>query len=131
MTNGKQPKATGSAIEHLNGLLARDPALRRDVDEILAQMKVVQELIALRERRGLTQKQLADRRGVTQQWIAKLESGRLKNLQLRTIVQMASALGARVNVELDVVDVPARRAKLGVNALKETARRARGLTRKQ
>ena len=80
--------------------LRKDPQLRRDVEAMLAQMRIVQDLAALRERRKVTQTQLADALGVTQQRVALLESGKVANLELRTIVRWAAALGARVDIEL-------------------------------
>ncbi len=38
--------------------------------------------------------------GVSQPPIAKLESGTVKNLQLRTLVRMVTALGGRLQVEI-------------------------------
>jgi len=52
-----------------------DPGLKKMVQENLAEMRLEQELAALRARRGMTQKELAARMGVSQPVIAKLESG--------------------------------------------------------
>ena len=59
-------------------------------------MKVEQQIVALREKRGLTQRQLAKLLGTSQPYVAKLESGRVKNLGIRTLVKCARALGASV-----------------------------------
>ena len=56
--------------------------------------------MALRELRGLSQAQLADRLGITQSAIAQLESAQPKNVELRTLVRVATALGARVDVSI-------------------------------
>jgi transcriptional regulator with XRE-family HTH domain len=53
-----------------------------------------QQLIAMRERRGLSQHELANRAGVKQPQIARIESGRAKNITLRTLAKISSALGA-------------------------------------
>ena len=78
--------------------IARDPELKRMVEENLAEMHIEQELAALRERVGITQKELATRMGVTQPAIAKLESGRVKNLELRTLLRWTTALGGHLTV---------------------------------
>ena len=97
-----KPRPTGSAMEYVDRELARDPQLRRDVEEELTQLRLVQDLVALRERRGLSQVQLAKTMGITQPRVARIEAG--KNLELRTIVRMAMALGARVHVELETLE---------------------------
>jgi hypothetical protein len=38
---------------------------------------------------------------VSQPYIAKLESGRVKNLELRTLVRYAAALGGRVRITIE------------------------------
>jgi predicted transcriptional regulator len=60
----------------------------------LAAISVAQDVVGLRESRGLSQAQLADRLGITQSAIAQLESAQPKNVELRTLVRVATALGA-------------------------------------
>ena len=78
--------------------IGSDAALKRMVEETLAEMRVEQELVTLREQRGITQRELATRMGVTQPAIAKLESGRAKNLELRTLCRWATALGGQLDI---------------------------------
>lgn len=78
--------------------IASDAELRRMVEENLAEMRVEQELAALRDKLGITQRELAARMGVTQPAIAKLESGRAKNLELRTLCRWATALGGQLEI---------------------------------
>ena len=93
-------KRKGEFMEWLDAELTHAPALRQRVEERMNEIRLNQELAALRTRRGLSQAQLARRLGVSQPAIAKLESGRVKNLQLRTLVRWATALGGHVRVEL-------------------------------
>jgi transcriptional regulator with XRE-family HTH domain len=95
-----------AADEWLDGLIHQSPGFQAQVEEELASINVAQDLGALRESRGLSQAQLADRLGVTQSAIAQLESARPKNVELRTLVRVATALGARVDVSIR----PLRRA---------------------
>ena len=60
----------------IDGQLAAEPRLGRAVDDLLAEMKLEQQIVALREKRGLTQRQLAKLLGTSQPYVAKLESGR-------------------------------------------------------
>ena len=64
-------------------------------------MKLEQQIVALREKRGLTQRQLAQLLGTSQPYVAKLESGRVKNLGVRTLVKCARALGASVSIAME------------------------------
>jgi DNA-binding Xre family transcriptional regulator len=83
--------------------------LKGKVEEYLNEMMIEQKLAALRTQRGLTQAQLAERLGVSQPHIAKLEAGRAKNIELHTLCRWATALGAKVT--LDVVPQGVRKRK--------------------
>ena len=86
-----------------------DADLKRKVEEYLNEMMIEQKLAALRTQRGMTQAQLAERLGVSQPHIAKLEGGRAKNVEMRTLCRWATALGAKLTV--DVVPDGARKRK--------------------
>jgi transcriptional regulator with XRE-family HTH domain len=83
--------------------MRRNSKLKKLVDENLAEMRIEEALAALRARRGLTQRELAARMGVSQPAIAKLESGRVKNLELRTLLRWATALGANLDIAVRTV----------------------------
>ena len=50
-------------------------------------------LKALRERKGLTQVELAEKAGVTQSYLARLEAGERENPSLDVLKRLAEALG--------------------------------------
>ena len=77
-----------------------DADLKRKVDEYLNEMMIEQKLAALRTERGMTQAQLAARLSVSQPHIAKLEAGRAKNVELHTLCRWATALGAKLTVDV-------------------------------
>ena len=77
-----------------------DADLKRKVGEYLDEMMIEQKLSALRSQRGMTQAQLAERLGVSQPHIAKLEAGRAKNIELHTLCRWATALGAKLTVDV-------------------------------
>jgi transcriptional regulator with XRE-family HTH domain len=97
--------------------LSADPKLAQAVDDLVAEMKLEQQIVALREKRGLTQRQLARLLGTSQPYVAKLESGRVKNLGVKTLVKCARALGASLSIRIEPVKgriaSPARLRKAG------------------
>lgn len=88
-------------MKWIDSELKTNPKLAREVEEILNEMRLEQELVALREKRGLSQREFAKLLGTTQPYVAKLESGRVKNLGLRTLVKCATALGGRVTLRIE------------------------------
>ena len=96
----RKPATVVAADKWLDGLIHQSPAFQAQVDEELAAINVAQDLVALRESRGLSQTQLADRLGITQSAIAQLESAQPKNVELRTLVRVATALGGHVDVSI-------------------------------
>jgi DNA-binding XRE family transcriptional regulator len=96
----------------MEGELKSDAEVRRQVDGTLNRLRIEQRLADLRERRNLSQRQLAAIIGVKQPVIAKIESGTGKNLELRTLIRIAAALGAKVRIRIED-DQPARPAKGG------------------
>ncbi len=98
----------------IDGELEADPDLARAVEDLVAEMKLEQQIVALREKRGLTQRQFARLLGTSQPYVAKLESGRVKNLGVKTLLKCARALGASVSIRLDATrrSVPAAGSRL-------------------
>lgn len=92
--------------------------LGRQVEKTLGELHLAQDLAALREKRGLSQRELGERMGATQPYVAKLESGRVENLGLRTLIKCALALGASLRIELQPAPAPppARRARASARA---------------
>lgn len=86
------------------------PGLREAVDAMVAEMALEQDLVALREARGVSQAALATMLGVSQPAVAKLETSKVHNAKLSTLVRYAVALGGRVKVEI----VPAPRKVVGL-----------------
>jgi len=81
-----------------------EPGLEARVEAIIEEMRLVEQITALRKARGLSQRDLAARVGVTQPVIAKIESGTTKNLELRTLVRIAAGLQSRVKVVLERIE---------------------------
>ena len=86
--------------EWFDAQLRTEDNLNHQVEETLQAMRIEQDLVALREARGVSQTQLAKTLGVSQPAVAKLESGRAKNIELRTLVRAVSALGGMVEIKI-------------------------------
>jgi transcriptional regulator with XRE-family HTH domain len=79
--------------------LSEDPALEARVAKRLSEMRIEQDLIALRERRGLTQAQLGKMLGISQPAVAKMEAAG-GNLEIKTLARAAEVLDARLEIRL-------------------------------
>ena len=84
----------------LDRLVRQSSAFETKVAEELAAINVAQDLVVLRESRGLSQAQLAGRIGISRSAIARLESAQPGNIELRTLVRVAAALGAHLDVSI-------------------------------
>ena len=87
--------------EWMDGQYRKSPGLKKRVETLVEHMSIEQDLIALREQRGLSQRALAGLVGVTQPVIARIESGKAKNIELKTVVRIATALGATVRIAFE------------------------------
>ena len=97
-----------------------DPRRRMDIDAQLEEMRLEQSLITLREARGLSQRELAERAGVNQPMIARIESGQVRNIEIRTLLRLVTAMGGKVKIHVrkdpawdKVVPLRRRRAAAG------------------
>ena len=78
----------------------RDPNFRREYEAIEEEFTLATEIIALRKRLNLTQKELAERVGTSQPAIARVESGNYRNLSLSFLRRLADALEAVPEIHL-------------------------------
>ncbi|NKY10226.1 helix-turn-helix domain-containing protein [Cellulomonas hominis] len=62
----------------------------------------------LRDRRGLSQVELAERAGVSRQWVIAVEQGQKKGLEVGLIMRVLDALDASLTVR-DDLDADAER----------------------
>ena len=87
-------------MQWIDGELEKNVDLRREVDLLVNRMKLEQDLVALRERLGLSQREVARRLGTSQPYVAKIESGCIKNLGVKTLVKYALAVGGTVSIRI-------------------------------
>lgn len=65
-----------------------------------SRLMLAHRIAELREKRGLSQADLARLVGTTQSGIARLENPNYRNYSMKTLERIASALGARLVVDL-------------------------------
>lgn len=75
----------------------KDPAFKREYDKLAPRYAVISEMIAVRIKKGVTQKELAKRIGTTQSSIARLEGGNV-NPSLDFLEKIADELGTKLTV---------------------------------
>lgn len=82
---------------------ADSPERRRGYERAGRAIRLAIEIRALREKKGLSQRELAELVGTTQSAIARLESGHISPT-LPTLDRIAAALGAEVTVTITDID---------------------------
>lgn len=82
----------------------QDPEFRNHFEEERRALALAVKIAQLREKRGLSQKDLARLMGTSQQAISRLESGEYEGFSLRTLEKIAEATRTRLKIEF----VPAR-----------------------
>ena len=81
------------------GFLA-DPEVQAAYEELAPRFAVVRQLIALREQRGWSQRELADRAGMKQPQLARLETGQVEP-KLDTLQRLAKAMDTRLTIRFE------------------------------
>ena len=91
---------TNSTVAAIDQRRKNDPDFAAAVETELQAMHIEQELVALRNASGLSQRQLAAKLGVKQPVIAKLEAGKGRNVGLQTLVRAVKAMNGRIKVSI-------------------------------
>lgn len=79
--------------------LLRDVATKREYNKLAPRYAVISQLIAARLKKGITQKELAQKVGTKQSAIARLEGG-MTNHTLEFLSKIASVMGYKLTVQL-------------------------------
>lgn len=70
----------------------KDPKVKAEYDKLGPRYEIIEQLIRVRLKKGITQKQLAERMGTKQSALARFEAGNT-NPTLKFIQKLARALG--------------------------------------
>jgi ribosome-binding protein aMBF1 (putative translation factor) len=102
---GERARRRGGSVmarrgwDEVKGARAHSPDRRRGYEKAGRAIRLAMEIRALREARGLSQRELAERVGTTQSAIARLEGGNISP-SLPTLDKIAEALEAELSVSL-------------------------------
>jgi len=77
----------------------KDPEFKRHYEDERQALKLAIKIAALREQKGLSQQELAQRMGTSQQAISRIESGEYEGFTLKTLEKIAAATGMKVKID--------------------------------
>lgn len=77
----------------------KEPEFRAHYLEERQALKLAMKIAELREKKGLSQQQLAKLMGTSQQAISRIESGKYEGFTLKTLEKIAEVTGMRVKIE--------------------------------
>jgi DNA-binding XRE family transcriptional regulator len=78
----------------------KNKEFKNEYENLEDEFELAKEVISLRQKKRLTQKQLAEMIGTSQPAIARLESGSYRNISLAFIRKVAKALDAKTEIHL-------------------------------
>lgn len=79
--------------------LMRDKEFKKEYERLAPRYELIARLIEARMKKGLTQKELAEKAGTKQSAIARLEAGNI-NPTVDFLEKITSVLGARLTIQL-------------------------------
>jgi HTH-type transcriptional regulator/antitoxin HipB len=77
----------------------KDPEFKVHYQEEKQALMLAIKISELREKKGLSQQQLAKLMGTSQQAISRIESGEYEGFTLKTLEKIAESTGMRVKIE--------------------------------
>ena len=77
----------------------KDPEFKTHYQEERQALKLAMKIVKLREKKGLSQQQMAKLMGTSQQAISRIESGEYEGFTLKTLEKIAEATGTKVKIE--------------------------------
>lgn len=78
-------------------IIGGDKKMEAEIQVEMSKLELLMHLVEYREKKGLTQKQLAEKLGVKQQVVARVENG--SNITLETLIKFLDVLGIVLRVE--------------------------------
>jgi len=79
----------------------KDSEFRKEYEALEDEFEIARQVIELRLKKGLTQKELAEKVNTSQSCIARLESGTYRNLSLSFLRRVSRALDVQIHVKFE------------------------------
>ncbi len=79
--------------------LLANPAVKKEYDRLTPRYAIISQLISARLKKGMTQKQIAEKMGTKQSAIARLESGN-SNPSISFLEKVASVMGYKLTIKI-------------------------------
>ena len=86
--------------ELIKPYFGRAPKLKAKIELGVQRLKVISQIVTLREKLNLTQAELAEQIGVSQPHIARIENDAASNLSLETLVKIVEALNGAIEIRI-------------------------------
>ena len=96
----KKPVILKSVSQHVEELYRKSPEFRKAYDEEVLTLNIANKIAQLRKHLHITQFELARRIGTTQQTVSRLEDSTNTRITINTLVRLAKALHAKLNIDL-------------------------------
>src|SRR5438093_621002 len=95
----KDKKGNSPVRKYIENLSEKQQNKEREAEVQLeaAKLELAEHLVEYREKKDMTQRQLAERLGIRQQVVAKIENG--SNITLETLIKFLNVLGIVLKVE--------------------------------
>ena len=77
----------------------KDPVFKAHYHEERQALMLAMKIAKLREKKGLSQQQMAKLMGNSQQAVSRIESGEYEGFTLKTLEKIAEATGTKVKIE--------------------------------
>jgi DNA-binding XRE family transcriptional regulator len=77
----------------------RNPEFKAHYQKERQALKLAMKIAKLREKKGLSQQQMAKLMGTSQQAVSRIESGEYEGFTLKTLEKIAEATGTKVKIE--------------------------------
>jgi DNA-binding XRE family transcriptional regulator len=81
----------------------KDTEFKTHYQEERQALRLAMKIAKLREKKGLSQQQMAKLMGTSQQAVSRIESGEYEGFTLKTLEKIAEATGTKVKIEFVAV----------------------------
>lgn len=111
----KRQPLRNDALAVMTKMFGAEPGWDEGVADATAAAEIAEEVFALRERHGLTQRELAALIGSSQSAVARMEDGEYRGHSMSVLRRMAAAVGEQVSFRFVA---PSRSKKSGASPKK-------------